>query len=294
MKDKNNSENINFRQEEFNNMNPEEKILKMAGGFIPPAGKPEKDVLGIILNKIESSSQTKTIRIIKILQAVAAIVFLALSVYSVNAFLINEREITKFAEQSEITLPDGTEVTLNAGSKLIWNNNKFTKNRLLTLNGEAYFDVKKGDKFIIKTNNGTIEILGTQLNVFSRKNNFRVSCISGKVKVSANNEQQIIIPGQMTELTASGLIKSNSETIINTTLWKDGLFHFEETPLVTIFDELERQFDISIKFKGGTNRLATVDFSNENLIEALDVVCIPMELSYEVQNNKKITILEKK
>ena len=68
---------------------------------------------------------------------------------------------------------------------------------------------------------------------------------------------------------------------------------FEDTPLNTIFDELERQFNVSIKIEGDASRLATIDFSNENLNEALDVVCIPMELNYEIKNNKKITISEK-
>lgn len=287
------SKNIYITPKEFNQMNSEEKILKMASGFKPPVGKPQIEVLDSILNEIEKTAPTKSIQLKRFAQMAAAIVILLFSVYSVNKYLSIETVKTQFAQQTEIALPDGSGVFLNAGSKLVWNNKKFTKKRHLTLKGEAYFDVKKGDEFIIKTKNGTIEILGTQLNVFSRKSSFWVSCISGKVKVSANKQQIIITPGELVQLTDEGLIISNLVTIDNTTSWKEGLFHFEDTPLNTIFDELERQFDVSIKFEGGANRMATVDFSNKNLNEALDVVCIPMELNYEIRNNKKITISKK-
>lgn len=275
--------------EEFNKMSSEEKIMEVASGLKPPAGKPEDEVLDSLLNKIEQSSPTKSFQLKRFFQAAAAIILL-LSIYSVHSYLTTDIIKTKFAEQTLVVLPDGTEVKLNADSKLVWNDKKFTKKRQLTLKGEAYFDVKKGDEFIIKTKNGNIEILGTQLNIYSRGNNFWVSCISGKVRVSANNQQQIISPSEMVELTNRGLIKSSSKTIDNTTSWKDGIFHFEDTPLNTIFDELERQFNVSIKFEGDDSRLATLDFSNKNINEALDVVCIPMELNYEIRNNKKITI----
>lgn len=289
---KTNSEN-NITSNEFNIMSSEEKIMKLASGLVPPNGKAESNILNSILDKKEKSPPTRTLNIKRVFQAAAAVVIFALAIFSINTYLVNESVSTKFAVQSKITLPDGTDVTLNAGSKLVWNDKNFTKKRQLTLQGEAYFDVKKGDRFIIKTKRGTVEILGTQLNVFSRGNNFWVSCISGKVRVFANNQQQTITHGELAELTTNGLIKSISKTIDNTISWKDGIFHFEDTPLNTIFAELERQFDVSIKLEGDASRLATVYFSNKNLNEALEIICIPMELNYEIRNKKKVTISEK-
>lgn len=291
MKDE--SKNINITPTEFNKMSSEEKILKMANGFIPPSGKPESEVLDSLLNKIEQSSPTKTFRLKKFIQAAAAIVILLLSIYSVNSYFSNETIKTQFAEQTEIILPDGTEVTLNAGSKLAWNDKQFTKKRQLTLNGEAYFNVKKGDEFIIKTKLGSVEILGTQLNIFSRNNTFWVSCISGKVSVTANNSHKIILPGELVKLTPNGLIKLSKNNIEQTISWKQGVFHFEDKPLISIFAELERQFDVSIQYEKLEDRLITVSFSNKKLSEALDIVCIPMGLNYEVDNNQKVRIYKK-
>lgn len=288
------SENTNITPEEFIQMNSEEKILKMSGGFLPPEGRPKIKALDSILDEIEILAPTKSFQLKRFFQTAAAIVILLLSVYSINSYLTTKTVKTQFAEQTEIALPDGSKVILNAGSELVWSDKRFTIKRQLTLKGEAYFDVKKGDEFIIKTKNGSVEILGTKLNIFSRGNNFWVSCISGKIRVSANNQQQIITPGELVKLTSAGFVKSHSKTIIKTISWRDGLFHFEDTGLNTIFDELERQFDVSIQFKGDGNRKATIDFSNENLNEALDVICLPMELSYEIKTRNKIIISENK
>ena len=291
MKDE--SKNINITPNEFNKMSSEEKILKMASELIPPHGKPENEALDSLLNKIEQSSPTKTFRLKRFFQAAAAIVILLLSVYSVNSYFSNDTIKTQFAEQTEITLPDGSNVILNADSKISWSEKKFTEKRHLTLKGEAYFNVKKGNEFIIKTKTGTVEILGTQLNVFSRNNTFWVSCISGKVRVSANKEQQIIIPGDIVELTPNGLIKTSKNDIEQTISWKQGVFYFEDKPLISIFAELERQFDVSIQYEKLEERLITVSFSNKKLNEALDIVCIPMGLNYEVDNNQKVRIYKK-
>ncbi len=281
-----------LKPEEFERMNSEEKILKMASGLVPPAGKPQKEVLEALLKNMEMERPVRTLRLKRYLQAAAAIFILLFAVKIVPSMLSAQQVKTVYAENAEVVLPDGTEVVLNAASKLKWDKKEFAKKRYLTLKGEAYFNVKKGNKFIIETKNGRVEILGTQLNVFSRNDEFWVSCISGKVRVSTKNREQIITPGEWVKLDDSNLIKSKSETIENTILWKEGIFHFEDTKLEAIFDELERQFDVSIQFKGDPNRKATIDFSNKDLNEALDIVCIPMELSYDIKQGK-ISVSEK-
>ena len=289
----NESKNNKITPAEFNKMSSEEKILKVAGEFKSPEGKPEVEVLDAILNKIEKTSPTKSIGLKRYFQAAAAIAVLLLTVYSLNSYLSTETVKTKYAEQTSVTLPDGSEVVLNAGSKIRWTDKKFNENRIVALQGEAYFKVKKGNKFTIKTKNGLVEVLGTQLNVFSRGSSFRTSCITGKVRVSSNNQQQLILPGDLAELTSNGLVKSSKNHIEKTISWKEGVFNFEDKPLVSIFAELERQFNISIDYKNEERRTITVSFSNKNLNEALDIVCIPMGLKYEVEQNQKVRIFKK-
>lgn len=294
MNKRNDSENKNIPNLSFSGkMNSEERIMFTASRLTPPKGRPEEEILEFIL---EGKPQKKTRKLFPAgwpVRAVAA-VFMALLVGYAGFIVFSQKKITTgYAEHTELTLPDGTEVVLNAASKMVWVKKPFSSKRSLKLDGEAFLNVKKGDEFIIKTKNGNVEILGTKLNIFSRNDRFKVSCMEGKVKVSANKQQQIITSGELTELTENGLVKKQAENTEATSLWRQGIFHFENTPLGAIFAEFERQFDISIVYRGNSNRLATVDFSNDNLGQALEVVCVPMELKYEIKNNKKVIISEK-
>lgn len=277
---------------EFRNMNQEEKIMKMAEGLTVPQGKDENLVLEAIFSQTEKPAVTKTIQFRRYFQAAAAVLLLLIGIYSVSVIYSNQRMSTGFGNQTQITLPDGSLVSLNSGSKLVWNEKKFNRKRLVTLSGEAYFEIEKGGEFIIQTENGTVEILGTKLNVFTREKEFWVSCLTGKVGVETENSNQILLPGEIVELTSQGLEKRVLTEVNQTAAWKEGMFYFEDKPLVSIFAEIERQFDVSIQFEGDVNRSITVSFTNNKLEEVLDVVCIPMGLKYEVAKNNKVRIFE--
>ena len=297
-----------FSKKEFDEMNFGEKILRVAEEIIPPEGKSEDEALADLLACMEKQPAPENlpsgmkkqpaakIRILSgvLLRAVAAVIFIILGFYTVSTVMGKERIRTGFAEHSSLTLPDGTGIILNAATKISWDRNRFGEKRILKLNGEALFDVTKGGSFVIETKTGTVEVLGTQFNVFSRKDEFRVSCLRGKVKVRSNEEQQILLPGEEAELTPAGLVKQIKSNVESAISWTDGVFYFEDKPLVSIFDELERQFNASIRYEGKRTRLITVEFSNKSLQEALDVICIPMNLEYEIQANRKVRIFEKR
>jgi ferric-dicitrate binding protein FerR (iron transport regulator) len=264
--------------------------MKMAEGLTVPKGKDENLVLEAIFSKPNKVAEVKTISFRRYFQAAAALILLLIGIYSVSVIYSNQRISTGFGSQTQITLPDGSLVSLNSGSKLVWNERKFNRNRLVALSGEAYFEIEKGGEFIIKTENGTVEILGTKLNVFSREKEFWVSCLTGKVGVEADNSSQVLLTSEMAELTSQRLEKRVLTEVNQTAAWKEGMFYFEDKPLVSIFDEIERQFDVSIQFEGDVNRSITVSFTNKKLEEALDVVCIPMGLKYEISKNNQVTI----
>lgn len=277
---------------EFHSLGLEGKIMRMAETLEVPEGKDQNQVLEAIFAGTDKKPAGKIITLPRILKAVAAIFLLLVGFYSVSVLNSTEKVKTGFGSQTQITLPDGSIVTLNSGSKMVWNEKKFSSNRLVTLSGEGFFEIKKGGEFIIKTENGIVQILGTKLNIFSREKEFWVSCLTGKVGVEAGNTRQILLPGEITELTSNGLEKRVLAEVNQTAAWKEGVFYFDDKPLVSIFDEIERQFDVSIQFEGDTKRSITVSFSNKKLEEALDVVCIPMGLKYEVDNKNKVRITE--
>lgn len=287
----NNSEKHNT-EADFRSLDTAGKIMRLAEDLKVPPGKDPSLVLDAIFSGEKTKVQTRTIRLPKILMAAAAFFLLLLGFYSVSVVLSNEKVSTGLANQTNVTLPDGSRVSLNADSKISWNDKKFVASRQVKVEGEVYFDVQKGSPFSIKTKNGDVRILGTQLNVFSRNNEFWVSCITGKVAVSVQNSEVILSPGEMAELTGNSLVKSAPGNILQTASWKEGVFYFEDKPLVSIFGEIERQFNVQVQFTGDVKRSMTVSFTNKKLEEALDVICIPMGLKYEVDNKNKVRITE--
>ena len=74
---------------------------------------------------------------------------------------------------------------------------------------------------------------------------------------------------------------------------ENGEFTFEDAPLNSVFMEIERQFNVKFASLKFSNKYFTGGFTNKNLVEALDIVCIPMGLTYEIGSNSKIIVREK-
>ena len=107
------------------------------------------------------------------------------------------------AEQLVYFLPDSSKITVNAGSVVAFNAKKWEEDRKVELEGEAFFEVKKGSRFQVHTSYGTVEVLGTSFNVYARPDAFAVDCFTGKVRVATDkSEEQILTPGLGTKLTA--------------------------------------------------------------------------------------------
>ncbi|HEX3165752.1 MAG TPA: FecR family protein, partial [Chitinophagaceae bacterium] len=108
--------------------------------------------------------------------------------------------VTKNGNRTKIVLPDGSQVWLNAGSTLDYNNSVFNKDlREVTLNGEAYFDVtKNADKpFIIHTKKMDVKVIGTVFNVrsYNYEKTAEASLIRGSIEVTLKDrkDQKIIL-----------------------------------------------------------------------------------------------------
>lgn len=280
-------------QEEFRSLTSQEQILNVAKNWEVPVSCSVEDMHEKLKQRIQSEEKL-TIAPKKTYYWQIAAIFLAI-VGLFFLFQSSEKVIkTQTAETTTVILPDGSSVFLNADSKLIYNKNKFIEKRTLFMDGEAFFEVQKGSRFTINTSSkGTVEILGTSLNVLSRKKQFTVECLTGKVKVNYDNRSTIILPEEKTELKDQDLIKLKVKNPSQMASWRNGIFYFEDQPLIYIFDELERQYHVTVDVTGIGERYYTGAFDNKNLIEALETVCIPMNLSYDIQKGNKVIIMEK-
>lgn len=195
------------------------------------------------------------------------------------------------AENGEIeilTLPDASIVTLNSSSEIRYNSDEWPKQRNLQLFGEAFFEVTKGNDFIVETANGSITVLGTSFNVFAREGQLRVTCKTGKVRVNSEDAELILTAGQTATLVNKELLLSDyPANKIGT--WRDGDFYFDATSLKDVIKEMERQFDIQLTVKVNLEgRFYSGYFNKNNLKESLQMVFIPMGLNFEIKNGEVI------
>lgn len=276
-------------------MSTDERIESFVQGYRVPQKRSKAEALEILRTKIDQKTEAKPTRTLRIYWSAAAAVLLVALITSVYFYMATPSQIVANRGQLvEYALPDGSEVTINADSKFSFSKSGYKKERILKLDGEAYFSVQKGKPFVVQTKQGTVEVLGTQLNIYARKNELNVSCLSGKVKVSANGQTVIIEPGEKVSLVSGKLQKTTNINADQMAGWKSGIFHFDNIPLISIFEEIERQFDVKITTTDMENRFYTGGFTNKNLTEALEMVCLPMQLDYEIKNGNIIRIEPKK
>jgi ferric-dicitrate binding protein FerR (iron transport regulator) len=283
---------------EFNGQEIERLILARTAEFKIPEEKTAADALAQLKVRIavngESTVKLETgrTRMIYLITSIAAGLLLFLGMWQILQKRAEDKFITGKGLHKEYQLPDGSRVALNADSKILWSAKKFINNRHINLEGEAFFNVTKGSTFTISTEKGDVKVLGTSFNVHARDNSFKVSCFTGRVLVSAGNGSVTLSQGESAELSDDDLRNFLEKDLNRTNSWINGEFFYENTCLIRVFEEIERQFNVKIDVKGSENEFFTGSFTNKDLRSALDIVCIPMGLNYEIGRNKKILITE--
>lgn len=275
---------------DFDRLSGDEKLDLFAGSYRVPQKRTKAEALNLLRSKIENKPKQKPVRNLQIYWSAAASIALITLLTTIYLYQPSSEEVVAGRGQHiEYTLPDGTDVTVNADSKIRFAESGFAKKRILELEGEAYFSVQKGSPFVVKTHLGTVEVLGTTLNIYARNQDMSVSCLSGKVQVTVENQQVVLAPGEKADLISGILQKTTGISPSEMAGWKSGAYQFERIPLMSIFDELERQFDVEIASQGLEARLFTGGFSNKSLNEALETLSMTMNLKYEI-NGRHITV----
>ncbi|MBI5915125.1 MAG: FecR domain-containing protein [Bacteroidetes bacterium] len=192
---------------------------------------------------------------------------------------------TKAGEQREVKLPDGSEATLNALSSLDFSPKTWGDDRYVLLEGEAFFKAKKGKTFTVRTEQGTVQVVGTMFNVYARDEELEVKCTEGRV--------QVINP----ESTERVLLKKGEQvTVLNGRMqdrlglnfypaWFKGESAFRSAPLERVFGEMERQYGVLVLTDSLGERTFSGKFVHQDLKKALKMVCDPMRLKYEVRGD---------
>lgn len=221
---------------------------------------------------------------------IAAILVIGLAIYFtmfMNESVVEQR--TLLAEKTTISLPDLSEVILNADSKITYDKDSWYEERQIDLKGEAYFKVAKGKTFDVITESGVVQVVGTEFNVKARNNYFEVICYEGVVKVTSDSITRQLSAGDTYRI----LNKVFSEDKTNDTVpqWTNNKSRFKAIPLAEIIEELERQYNIKVVFSNtDTARLFTGGFVHGNLENALLAITQPMNLTFEISSSNQVLI----
>jgi transmembrane sensor len=197
---------------------------------------------------------------------------------AVNGKIGNNSVYTPYGRQCQLTLPDGTKVWLNAGSTISFPTAFTGKQRVIKLDGEAYFEVAKNAAmpFIVKmdllqTSEGgwprlaRIEVLGTHFNV-NTGYDIKTTLLEGSLKVvnegydvyedyrkkdyKPKQDSVILKPGEQSVSDGVDKLKINHSPDIDKVMaWKNGLFIFEGASFNEIMRELERWYDVEIVYE---------------------------------------------
>jgi transmembrane sensor len=234
---------------------------------------------------------------------------------------------TKNGSKSKIELPDGTQVWLNVGSRVNYDENYGKEKRELTLTGEAYFDVAHDEKmpFILHTGKMEIKVLGTAFNVKAYPGDgfTEASLIRGSIEVTFPDrplEKLILKPSDKISILnkepdsvkaavkvlhtvhtdrpaimVSSIQYTPVDSAIIETAWVNNRLIFRSKTFEELSRDIERWFNVTIEV-GDTAILSkqfTGTFSNESITDALDALSLSYPFHYKLnRNTNTVTITE--
>ncbi|WP_342328465.1 FecR domain-containing protein [Pedobacter sp. FW305-3-2-15-E-R2A2] len=157
-----------------------------------------------------------------------------------------------FGKQTKVVLSDGTQIWINAGSKLTYPSQFGAAKREVSLEGEAFFDVvhQAQRPFVVHTGRLSINVLGTEFNVNTFGASFQTALVRGKVRLEAGTKSMVLLPGELGTYhdQSAGLSKKESN-LREYTAWKDKELYFDNGRLGDIASRLEREYDLSFSFE---------------------------------------------
>ncbi|MDR2968918.1 MAG: FecR family protein [Tannerellaceae bacterium] len=196
-------------------------------------------------------------------------------------------------QRASATLSDGTVVWLNSDTEITYSEKYGTKERVVFLNGEAFFEVAKNKElpFIVKIDGLNIEALGTSFNVKAYRTDkfITTTLFSGSVRTTTANEEVILYPNQVASYNKKDGTLSSCETseAYHAHLWKNGELFFSGETLEEIGIVLERVYNIRIEFLSEDVKKLTFTgtIKNNGLKNVLDIISMTAPIEYVMSDS---------
>ncbi|MEX0314028.1 MAG: FecR family protein [Allomuricauda sp.] len=211
--------------------------------------------------------------------------------------LIFNEVYVPYGQTFNLTLSDGTKVWLNAGTRLKFpqNLNATAQNRIVYLDGEAYFDVTRDENrpFIVNAENLDIQVLGTQFNVSAYKSdgNIATTLVEGAVNVYENSNPDakiLLTPSYQAAFSKEQgtLTKRKVDTRIYTS-WMENKLIIDNLSFQEILDKLERTHNVSITNNAThlNDEVFKGEFEREDIQTILGTIASSTPFTYKIENN---------
>ncbi|MEK6781658.1 MAG: FecR domain-containing protein [Bacteroidota bacterium] len=231
------------------------------------------------------------------LKIAAALLVVVVSGVVINYIVFRKTDIQfQTADQTlSITLPEGSIITLNQHSQLSYASTFGEKNRNVSLKGEGFFEVKRDVQkpFVIKVEQGTVEVLGTSFNVqsYDHRKEIEVTVQTGSVRFSVPETKREV------KLTAGqkGIYSKTEQSLIgepnddlNFLSWNTRKIVFVESELESVIETLNETYQVNIVLPADIPKtcLVTVTFDHQTLEAVLNVLRTTLNLTYTIKGNQ--------
>lgn len=261
----------------------------------------QSNMLENIRQEIKPNRRKYVLLLGKILKYAAVIlvpVALGIASYFVasNAGKENSKEMivsVDNGQKANLQLPDGTRVWLNSGSSIRYDKSYNRNDRIIALEGEAYFEVAKDKKrpFIVKTNTLSVRAVGTTFDVkaYVNDNTITTTLIEGKVNVFDDKTTSQLLPNQ--KITFDKQHRTFEKAQVYDAeiagLWKNNQLAFDSETLEDIAKILERMYNIQIVFD--SEQIKQMRFSgkikNNSLESVLQLISLTSPIHYNVKDS---------
>jgi ferric-dicitrate binding protein FerR (iron transport regulator) len=197
--------------------------------------------------------------------------------------------------QYQLTLPDGSQVWLNAASSLRFPVAFGGAERRVELTGEAYFEVAKDARhpFKVAARGAEVTVLGTHFDVqaYDDEPALATTLLEGAVRLDLGAQQALLRPGQQARCWPQGTIQVREVDVQHAVAWKNGYFVFNDEPIEAIMRQVARWYDVDVRCQGP---LANKDFNGKisRYKDAADVLRV-LELTGAVHfttEGRRITV----
>lgn len=200
---------------------------------------------------------------------------------------------TPLAAQYQATLPDGTQVWLNAGSEITYPSAFESKVRQVSMKGEVYFEVAKDATrpFIVESDRQRVEVLGTHFNINAYKDNGLISTTlsEGSVRVvqQATGKEAILRQGQQSLNPETGTLTVSNVDLDQVLSWKEGMYILKNQEMGLFGKQIARWYDVEVDMGGyERQRLSAIIPRSSNLSSLLEAITLETGIHFKVEGRR--------